>query len=173
MNTFYCQQRKHPPTRRMCASLFRGNDLRQPHASACIVGVRYTPHLSHYWHQTAEGRSWRDLLLSPMCSGCSPSLTNDPASLLAPANTPSFGHVLGLSSPKHKDLHVRSVFAASSFPNCPSFSRIFPCPVHLFYHPRPCSCSPSRSVFTSDYRDHTIRLKAGGGGLTFYISLGL
>lgn len=31
------------------------------HMSACIVGIHYTPHLSHYWHQTGEGESWGDL----------------------------------------------------------------------------------------------------------------
>lgn len=112
---------------------------------------------------TRPAREEMEGRMSRMCPGCPPSLANYPASLLAPANAPPLAHVLGPSSLKYKHLHLRSVSAASSSPDCPSFST-FPRPVHLFYRPRPRSCSPRRSVFTSDYSDRTIILKTGGGG---------
>lgn len=146
--------------------LFRLNDLRQPHIPACVGNQEslYTrEHLSQYWHETREKKTsinlfyvWDVFRVSPVTHQL---FSHCYSLLLAPADL-LISWVWG----KHKDFYEKSIFAVSEFPNCPnSIPTIFPCLVHLFYHPCRLPCSPSRSVFTSDYWDHSIRWKAGRG----------
>lgn len=132
-------------------------------------------HLLHYWHETRQKQTLMSLFFVTAVFRFSP-VTHQLFSLfcsllLLPSNTCSFIHFLCLRSIKCKVFYVKS-FSVASAPTVPGIPTRFPSLVHLFYHPCLHCCSPLRSGFTSDYRVHTIRWKAGGG-LTFYFSLGL